>query len=96
MSNNFTSTTELSIEAIPQKRGPASPIGVAREVEDYQPAAEFIGKYKRIWLPLHVSPDGDCIGSSMAVAHMLNQQGHDCTVISADPIPEKRNLTKIT
>lgn len=42
----------------------------------------------RIWLPLHVSPDGDCLGSSLAFARALRARGYECTVVSSDPIPE--------
>jgi bifunctional oligoribonuclease and PAP phosphatase NrnA len=41
-----------------------------------------------IWLPLHVSPDGDCLGSCLAFARVLRSKGYDCTVISQDPIPD--------
>jgi phosphoesterase RecJ-like protein len=54
---------------------------------DYAPAREFLAGKRRLWLPLHVSPDGDCLGCSLALAHMLNRHGHECTVVSADPIP---------
>jgi phosphoesterase RecJ-like protein len=54
---------------------------------DYAPARAFLAGKRRLWLPLHVSPDGDCLGCSLALAHMLNQHGHECTVVSADPIP---------
>ncbi len=42
----------------------------------------------KIWLPLHVSPDGDCLGSAMGFARGLRSRGYDCTVISSDPIPQ--------
>lgn len=41
-----------------------------------------------IWLPLHVSPDGDCIGSNLAFARALTRKGYKCRVISSDPIPD--------
>jgi phosphoesterase RecJ-like protein len=42
----------------------------------------------KIWLPLHVSPDGDCLGSALAFARGLRSRGYDCTVVSPDPIPQ--------
>jgi bifunctional oligoribonuclease and PAP phosphatase NrnA len=42
---------------------------------------------RKIWLPLHVSPDGDCLGSCLAFARALRSRGYDCTVVSSDPIP---------
>ncbi|MDQ3704322.1 MAG: bifunctional oligoribonuclease/PAP phosphatase NrnA [Chloroflexota bacterium] len=49
---------------------------------------EWLEGAKRIWLPLHVSPDGDCLGSSLAFAKALKLRGFDCVVISSDPIPD--------
>jgi bifunctional oligoribonuclease and PAP phosphatase NrnA len=57
-------------------------------VEDYHAAAAFIRRYHRIWMVLHVSPDGDSLGSNMGLAHMLRQAGHDVTVLSSDALPE--------
>jgi phosphoesterase RecJ-like protein len=61
--------------------------GAPLAAADYAPARAFLAGKRRLWLPLHVSPDGDCLGCSLALAHMLNQHGHECTVVSADPIP---------
>ena len=36
----------------------------------------------------HVSPDGDCIGSALAVVNALRESGKRATALSADPIPE--------
>jgi phosphoesterase RecJ-like protein len=37
----------------------------------------------------HVRPDGDCIGSQLALAHALKAQGKRVTVWNADPVPAK-------
>ncbi|MCP5522745.1 MAG: bifunctional oligoribonuclease/PAP phosphatase NrnA [Verrucomicrobiales bacterium] len=37
----------------------------------------------------HVRPDGDCIGSQLALAHALKRAGKRVTVWNADPIPAK-------
>ena len=55
---------------------------------DYRPAAEFIARYRRLGMALHVSPDGDSLGSNMGLAHALRQAGHEVTVFSADPLPD--------
>ncbi|HEX8231261.1 MAG TPA: bifunctional oligoribonuclease/PAP phosphatase NrnA [Chloroflexia bacterium] len=49
---------------------------------------EWLEGAQRIWLPLHVSPDGDCLGSSLAFAKALKRRGFDCVVISSEPIPD--------
>ncbi len=61
--------------------------GAPLAAADYAPAHDFLEGKRRLWLPLHVSPDGDCLGCSLALAHMLNLHGHECIVVSADPIP---------
>jgi phosphoesterase RecJ-like protein len=37
---------------------------------------------------LHVSPDGDCLGSNLAFARALTRRGLSCQVVSQDPIPD--------
>lgn len=37
----------------------------------------------------HARPDGDCIGSQVAVARVLAALGHDVVCINADPIPRR-------
>lgn len=39
---------------------------------------------KRITLFLHLNPDGDSVGSSLALQLILEKLGHECTVISSD------------
>jgi phosphoesterase RecJ-like protein len=55
---------------------------------DYSLINGWLEGAERIWLPLHVSPDGDCLGSCLAFARVLRSRGYDCTVVSSDPIPE--------
>jgi bifunctional oligoribonuclease and PAP phosphatase NrnA len=42
----------------------------------------------RIGITFHVSPDGDSLGSSMALMHGLNKLGKDAYIISKDKVPE--------
>lgn len=39
-------------------------------------------------LTLHRRPDGDSIGSNLALYHLLKAKGHDVTLFSKDPVPE--------
>jgi phosphoesterase RecJ-like protein len=43
---------------------------------------------KRVLITSHARPDGDAIGSSLAMAEILEQLGHEVDVVFADPIPE--------
>src|SRR5215467_13793003 len=42
---------------------------------------------RRIALLAHESPDGDCIGSALGLAHILQQVGKTCVPACADPAP---------
>ena len=37
----------------------------------------------------HARPDGDCIGSQVALARVLRSQGYDARCINADPVPRR-------
>jgi len=37
----------------------------------------------------HARPDGDCIGSQLAVARVLRALGHDAVCVNADPVPRR-------
>src|SRR5689334_10053806 len=39
-------------------------------------------------LVAHESPDGDCIGSALGMAHLLHRIGKDCVPACADPAPQ--------
>ncbi len=43
---------------------------------------------KRIIVTTHQGPDGDAMGSSLALYHFLKKQGHDVTVITPNDYPE--------
>jgi phosphoesterase RecJ-like protein len=54
----------------------------------YTKIAEWLQGAGRIWIPLHVSPDGDSLGSTLAFGTALKMRGYDCVVVSTDPIPD--------
>jgi len=37
----------------------------------------------------HARPDGDCIGSQVALARLLAASGHDVTCVNSDPVPRR-------
>lgn len=43
---------------------------------------------KRVAVLGHIRPDGDCIGSQVALCRCLNQSGIDAIAVNQDPIPE--------
>ncbi len=55
---------------------------------DYRQLLGWLEEAENIWLPLHVSPDGDSLGSCMAFARALKSHGYKCSVVSNDPVPD--------
>lgn len=46
-----------------------------------------IARHQRFFVTSHARPDGDAIGSSLALMHALHALGKECVVAFADPIP---------
>jgi len=42
---------------------------------------------KAVVIP-HKNPDGDALGSCLALQHFLNTQQHECTVVSPNDFPD--------
>ncbi|MDL2223082.1 bifunctional oligoribonuclease/PAP phosphatase NrnA [Bacteroidales bacterium OttesenSCG-928-M11] len=53
-----------------------------------QQAKKIIDKYDNIVIVSHVSPDGDALGSSLALSHFLNEIGKNVNIIMPDNFPE--------
>jgi len=51
-------------------------------------AMALIKPAQRIALLAHESPDGDCIGSALGLAHILRQLGKECIPACADAAPQ--------
>ena len=51
-------------------------------------AMALIKPAQRIALLAHESPDGDCIGSALGMAHLLRQLGKECVPACADAAPQ--------
>lgn len=49
---------------------------------------EIIGQPKKITLVCHVNPDGDAIGSMLAMALFLKQKGHQVSMVCANAFPD--------
>ena len=50
-------------------------------------AVAFLTKYDSFLLMAHVAPDGDTLGSCLALQRLLAQLGKRARVISDDPVP---------
>jgi phosphoesterase RecJ-like protein len=50
-------------------------------------AAAALKNARRVLITGHVSPDGDCVGSCLAVAHALRGMGREALIFSAEPVP---------
>jgi phosphoesterase RecJ-like protein len=51
-------------------------------------AQRMISKANKVFLIAHVDPDGDAIGSTLALAHALRSMGKECSLACNDPVPE--------
>jgi len=54
---------------------------------DWKKFVDRIKQVNRIMLTVHVRPDGDCIGSEIAMAALLRQLGKEVRIVNADPVP---------
>jgi phosphoesterase RecJ-like protein len=42
---------------------------------------------KQIAIVIHINPDGDALGSALALLHLFNSMGHQCNVVSPNDYP---------
>lgn len=60
---------------------------MAKTLTAAQKIAAFLRSAKRLAIVSHSGPDGDSVGSSLALAHGLRQLGKQADVLSADGLP---------
>ncbi|MCL2623002.1 MAG: bifunctional oligoribonuclease/PAP phosphatase NrnA [Planctomycetaceae bacterium] len=60
---------------------------ITKPTIDWDKFAAMIAKPQRFLLTVHVRPDGDCIGSELAMATMLRQLGKEVRLLNADRVP---------
>ncbi len=58
-------------------------------VERLKKIAGIIGQHDRFLICSHVNPDGDAIGSCLALKYILEQTGKKAEVLLPQPVPEK-------
>jgi bifunctional oligoribonuclease and PAP phosphatase NrnA len=54
---------------------------------EIQHIVDMVRAQRRFVLSSHARPDGDSIGSQLAMAYALRELGHEATVVNADPAP---------
>jgi bifunctional oligoribonuclease and PAP phosphatase NrnA len=54
---------------------------------EIQQIVDTVRARRRFVLSSHARPDGDSIGSQLAMAYALREMGHEATVVNADPAP---------
>ena len=60
---------------------------------ELQPIVEAIRARRRFVISSHARPDGDSIGSSLAMAYALQALGKEADVVHSDPAPGPLMLT---
>jgi bifunctional oligoribonuclease and PAP phosphatase NrnA len=55
---------------------------------DFSPVAEHLSSPKRVFLTSHANPDGDALGSMLALYHFLSKSGHEVSMMVPNPYPE--------
>lgn len=55
---------------------------------DFAPAVRLINAADKILLAGHISPDGDTVGSTLALCHILRRMGKQPQVVFQDDIPQ--------
>ncbi|MDR1924897.1 MAG: DHH family phosphoesterase [Planctomycetaceae bacterium] len=54
---------------------------------DWSRFTAIVGKSTRVLLTAHKRPDGDCLGSEIAMHHILNRLGKDVRILNHHPVP---------
>ncbi|MEI6434531.1 MAG: bifunctional oligoribonuclease/PAP phosphatase NrnA [Bacteroidota bacterium] len=58
------------------------------ENTDFAAISELLSAPKRILITTHTNPDGDALGSSLALSFYLRKKGHHVDIMVPDPFPE--------
>ncbi len=54
----------------------------------WKPVLDFFDRHQSFLVTTHVNPDGDALGSEMAIRSLLLQMGKDVMVVNSSPTPE--------
>jgi phosphoesterase RecJ-like protein len=56
---------------------------------DWAPLVELVRRHRRFLLTTHIRPDGDGLGSALALADVLEQQGKEVRLVVASSLPPR-------
>lgn len=56
---------------------------------DWSPFVAFVGRHQRFLVTTHVRPDGDALGSQLAMCVALEAIGKTCRPMVASPVPDR-------
>jgi len=54
--------------------------------------ADHLLAHRRLLIIAHAGPDGDTLGSALALSDLLSQMGHEAQVVCHDPVPPTLNF----
>ena len=58
------------------------------QMQNFEELKKLLSQPKRIVLLPHRNPDGDAIGSTLAMSHYLTKKGHECEIIAPNDFPK--------
>src|SRR5690606_29604877 len=58
------------------------------QMENFEELKELLSQPKKIVILPHRNPDGDAIGSTLAMSHYLTKLGHECEIIAPNDFPK--------
>ena len=58
------------------------------QMNNFEELKELLSQPKRIVLLPHRNPDGDAIGSTLAMSHYLSKKGHECNIVAPNDFPK--------
>ena len=56
--------------------------------QDYDSISAFIREGESFTLLSHISPDGDTLGSALALTHLLDKLGKTVEIVCSNPVPK--------
>ena len=63
---------------------------------DWQQVNAMIAASDRIILTSHENPDGDGLGSEVAIYHHLREEGKDCRIINCSDLPDEYDFLNLS